>query len=532
MLGHYRWLLVFIFLLIVPGLFWGLPSAITPQVDSPFPLGPLLFFAEYKRYTANTVYPAFHQMLVLPIYAVAGLLYWLSGGVGKVSSSWPYGFKDVSLFFSILIFLTNLVAACMAVGLLRLLLRAVERQRAWAWAALLIVGTNGVFVYYARVGNLDMPYTFWWGVAVFFLWGYFFDDLPLRWSLVPAAVAAGLAAATKDQASSFGIGAIVILCVMSRNVRLTLRQRLRNAGVFGAVLLASYGVAAIAPNPIRWWHHARFVVSPHAPTNIPMSIAGQVEILRLTVETLVMTYTIPVVGLAAVGAFALIRGRQKREFWVLLGPMIAYYVIIIAKTRVVYPRFMIPLAIPLFAFVTYGLAYIAGKLQPRLRGVVAGLVGLFVVYQLMASYLPVTYAQVLDLKRISAREMPSYVPPGQAMVTSSMQTHNYPNRDLYERYRVMRLPNDPVFPASRHAEGIFQPFEPETGYYLLGSGTAGLPWHVPGSYPHFTGEVVKEWRYPEWVRSRVLVPVLYEFTLYRRTGPWPLSDTVDHSWER
>ena len=35
--------------------------------------------------------------------------------------------------------------------------------------------------------------------------------------------------------------------------------------------------------------------------------------------------------------------------------------------RVVSPRLMIPLSIPLFSFVTYGLADIAGKLRPRLR---------------------------------------------------------------------------------------------------------------------------------------------------------------------
>jgi 4-amino-4-deoxy-L-arabinose transferase-like glycosyltransferase len=524
--------LLVVFLLIVPGLFWGLPSAITPQVDSPFPLGPLLFFAEYKRYTANTVYPAFHQMLMLPIYGVAGILFWLTGGIGKLSSTWPYGFKDVSLFFSVLIFLTNLVAACMAVGLLWLLLRVVKQERNWAWAALLILGTNGVFVYYARVGNLDMPYTFWWGVAVFFLWGHFFGEGASRRSLVAAGIAAGLAAATKDQASSLGIGAAVIICLMSPKLPQTLWQRCRTAFLFGAALLAAYTCAAIVPNPMRWWQHAQFVVSPHAPTNIPMSPAGQVEIFWLTIKTLLMTYSIPVVAIAAVGGYALLRGGRQREFWLLFGPMIAYYVIIIAKTRVVYPRFMIPAAIPIFAFVTVGLTYLATRWGPKIQFAVAGAAAVIILYQLATSYLPVTYAQIFDMKRVSARELPNYLPPGEALVTSSMQTHNYPNRNLYEHYKLMLLPNDPVFPASRHAEGIFQKFDPEARYYLLGSGTAGLPWHVPGSYPHFTGHPVKQWRFPEWIRSRVLVPVLYEFTLYERTAPWPLNDKVDHSNER
>ena len=37
--------------------------------------------------------------------------------------------------------------ALMAVGLLGLLLRTVRREQAWAWASLLILGTNGVFVF-------------------------------------------------------------------------------------------------------------------------------------------------------------------------------------------------------------------------------------------------------------------------------------------------------------------------------------------------------------------------------------------------
>jgi hypothetical protein len=64
-----RWLLAIAFALIVPGLFWGLPSAVTAQVDAPVPLGPLYFFAQYHNPQIDTIYPAFHQLLLLPLYA-------------------------------------------------------------------------------------------------------------------------------------------------------------------------------------------------------------------------------------------------------------------------------------------------------------------------------------------------------------------------------------------------------------------------------------------------------------------------------
>jgi hypothetical protein len=32
---------------------------------------------------------------------------------------------------------------------------------------------------------------------------------------------------------------------------------------------------------------------------------------------------------------------------------------------------------------------------------------------------------------------------------------------------------------------------------------------------------VAEWQYPAWVRRHLIEPCLYEFALYRRTGPLP-----------
>ena len=125
------------------------------------------------------------------------------------------------------------------------------------------------------------------------------------------------------------------------------------------------------------------------------------------------------------------------------------------------------------------------------------------------------------MKRQLAAELPKYVPHGEGLLISRMQSYNFPNRGVYESYRVMMLPNDPIVPPSRHAASIFKPFDPGVTYYLLGSGTAGLPWHVPGPYPELVGEKIAEWRYPAWVRRHLIEPCLYEFTLYRRTGPLP-----------
>jgi hypothetical protein len=514
-------ILVAVFVLLVPGLFWGLPSAITPQVDSPVPLGPLLFAAEYGKGTLSVVYPIFHQLLLLPLYGLVAGAFWLTGGVSRITSSWPYGFRDPSQFFSALILVSNLVSAVMGIGLLWMLRGVASLRPGWAWVGLVVGGTNGVFVYYSRVGNLDLPYTFWWGAACYFLWRYFFEDKLPRWTLVAAAVAAAASTGSKDQAAGLAIGAGLLVLLMSPKEALPLRARFRQAVVFTAALLGAYLILAVLPDPRHWWSHFRYVTGPHAPTDIPFTLEGEVQLLGGFVRELIAAYTIPVLVVAVLGAVWLFRQGHGRHFWLLMLPMITYYVIVIAKTRVLYPRFMLPFAIPIFVLVIYGAAMIAERLGPVPRKMWVACIGLFIVSQLAFSYAPVTYAQVFDIKRQLAADLPRYVPPGQPLLISRMQTYNFPNRAVYDRYHLMMLANDPIVPSSRHAAGVLHPLDPSVAYYLLGSGTAGLPWHVPGRYPEMVGEKIAEWRYPAWVRRYLIVPCLYEFTLYRRTGPLP-----------
>jgi hypothetical protein len=485
------------------------------------PLGSLLFIAEYGKGTLNVVYPIFHQILLLPLYALVVAGFWLGGDVSRIASAWPYGFRDPSKFFSLLILSTNLVSAVMGITLLTLLRPLADLRRPWVWVGLLVVGTNGVFVYYSRVGNLDLPYTFWWGLSSLFLWRYFFGADAPSWTLIAAGVTAAAATGSKDQASSFAIGAGILVLLMSPMGSLPLKGRLRNAVLFTVALLLAYAALAILPEPRHWWSHFLFVTGPHAPTDIPLTIPGEIELLGRFVTELLITYSAPVLAVSALGAVWLFHSGHGRMFWFLVVPMITYYLIVIAKTRVVYPRFMLPFAIPIFVLVTYGAAMIADRLGPSGRKVWLGCIGGFIAYQLAFSYGPVTYAQVFDIKRQLAAELPRHVPLGERLLISRMESYNFPNRAVYEAYQVMMLPNDPIVPPSRHAANVLKPFDPNVTYYLLGSGTAGLPWHQPASYPKLVGEKVAEWRYPSWVRRHLIEPCLYEFTLYRRTGPLP-----------
>jgi hypothetical protein len=523
-----RLLLGVTFFLILPGLFWGLPSALTPQDDAPVPLGPLLFVAEYGNSSLNTVYPAFHQLLLLPVYAAAMAVYWVMGGISHLTSVWPYGFRDVSAFFSVLILLGNLVSAGMGLIILYIAIRLVETHRNWVWFGIMLAAVNGVFIYYCRTATLDIPYNCWWAVTLFLLWGYFVHDKPFRSSLIPAALAAACAVGSKDQAVGLVIGAGALILFFPTRQAGSIAARIRAAALFTALLLIAYGVVAVLPQPARWWQHARFVVSDHAPTPIPLSPAGEAQIFGVTVDWLVRVFTIPILVLALVGAYFLFRNQRAREFWILVVPLLTYYCVIIGKTRVFYPRFSLPFFIPVIVLVTHGTAYLAERVfaGPRARMAWTAALGAFLVFQFAVSYAPVTYAQVFDLKRQLAAELPSVLAPGSPLLISHMQSYNYPNRVVYDSYALMKLPQDPVQPPSRHAASVFRRLDENVAYFLLGSGNAGLPWNPVGKYPALAGDLVREWRYPAWVKQKVLVPCIYEFTLYRRTGPLPLPSNV------
>jgi len=521
---QYALILAFVFLLILPGIFWGLPSAITPQDDAPLPLGSLLFFTEYTKSQLNTVYPAFHQILMLPLYAVAFAIYWLMGGFSRVNSVWPYGLRDVSVFFSMLIVLTNLVAAVMAVLLLRFTFPMVERRR-WLWFGVLLIVTNGVFVYYARVGNLDMPYIFWWTVAWLGLWRYLIQGKPSFISLVPAGIAAAFAIGSKDQASGLVIGAGLLLLLIGPLPSTPFRARFRQAIVFTTTVVLTYVLVAILPQPMRWWNHARFVVSPHAPTKIPFTPAGEVQLFVVMLGRLRSVFTIPVLLLCVLGVYTLFRSGRKRAFWVLALPIIGYYIVIIAKARVAQPRFLLPFMIPILVFATEGAGFVGERLSrwPGGRQAWIGALTLLLAFNFAFSYGPVTYAQTFDMKRQVARDLPALLPLGSPLLISRMQSYEFPNATIYERYRLMRMPNEPIIPASRHSASIFKPLDAQVKYYLLGSGTAGLPSNLPVPSAPLRGDLVREWQYPEWVRQDVLVPCILEYRLSSPTGPIPLD---------
>jgi len=504
-------LLFFTFILLYAlGVFWGLPSALTPAIDSISPLGPLAFVAKYKQTDITYVYPAVHQLLQVAFYAVILAGAKAIGAIGAISSAWPYGFRDPSALFTVLLVASNLISASMAAFLLRTLWRMRPDPAAAQWFAVPLLGLSGVYAYYARTANMDIPYLFWSVLAWHQLWTYLLTpDSSSSRPLLLAGLFSALSFGSKDQASTiiFGFGLLLLLYSPSGS-KDGWQPRVRQATIFSAAMLVCYAVFAIAPQPARWWYHVRFVVqnpAVHIAPETPDGLWGQILLLERCYLRLHHIFTYAGLPLAIAGIFILWRRGRHRELALLLIPAFTYYAAVIARVRAPEERYLLPIVIPLA--LCAGVAIGALRDLPWGRKPAYALAAGTLAAQLVFSFIPVTYCQIFDTKRDLQRNLSTLLPPQTPIALHGMQTLNYPNRNVYDQYRLMLGPGQAIVPPSTHAANLLHPFDPAVRHVFTGT-----PQPPPGS----DYNLLNHWRYPEWIRSHVHVPAIYELFLHER----------------
>lgn len=503
------------FAMFILGIGWGLPSEVNPARDSPAPHHILSFFAEYGDRDVASKYPAGHYVITAPFYACVFLVSKLTGELGSLSSAWPYGFKNPSTAFSALIVVSRMLSVMMATGVV-ICVGAIKTEGERLTRRLIsmtLLTTSGVFAYYARVGNLDMPYTFWWALAFFSIWKHTTVSSPsVRW-LYAGGIFAGFSIATKDQAVGlvFGLGLIELLIGPLDNAGWKNRAKL--AAQLTLVTLLAYGVLAVLPHPARWYHHiqqwslsservADYVV--YEPT-----ISGQINLFGEIIKLL--AYTISPLGLAfsLVGIIHLIQTKQVRILLLLSLPLLSYYGLILFNIRFVYIRFLVPVSFLLVILAGFGIESVLRLLWrygtgARLIGVTGVLVVLIV--QFVAGFVPITYVQGFDTKQQLSDDIDTYLPEGSAIVWLGSTTA-LPNARVYENYQLV-YPEEIVYSdlTARSVAHIFEPFDPDIPYAL-------------SDYPLVTGdnnpELIATWKYPNWVTRRIHVPAVKEYYLYR-----------------
>ena len=239
--------------------------------------------------------------------------------------------------------------------------------------------------YYAKLANLDVPYTFWFALSLVAYIRAAASGAVRDFVLFGASAAA--AVATKDQA--YGLYLFPALHLAWTRLQYEIRGSSRLPRAFDRPLLAGTAagilVFALAHNLVFNWQgfqeHVR-IITGGASQNYRMidswSADGQAWLLAQTIGQIAWSMSVPGTLLVCAGLFVAWRDRASdaRRLWTLTLPALSYYVTFIAVVGYVYDRFVLPLCLPLAVFAGYGI----DKLwkYPWLGWKTAGVAALFV----------------------------------------------------------------------------------------------------------------------------------------------------------
>ena len=328
-------------LLILYGVFWGMPNHWDTAADSVVPVGRLMRKTRDLAGVTAKRYPPLHLMLVRGALAGADVL----------SRAEPFRsnpkFRD-----TLYIMAGRLLSAAMGVGLVVCVFLLTRRLfgRVEAFFAAAVLALSPVTQYYAKNANLDVPYVFWLALTLLFLERLFASGRSV-W-LVWAGLGATAAVCAKDQAYGFVVllPVPVLLSLRSRRGSWGAVFRIRNLWVAAGVSLVAFALVhniLFAPEAFR--EHLRVIAGPASESwrETAPNLLGQA---RLLVETVLQTFsasTPPAFAACVVGIVLACRLRKGR--WILWGPL-GYWLTFLTVIGYVYPRFTLPILLALSPF--------------------------------------------------------------------------------------------------------------------------------------------------------------------------------------
>ncbi len=255
-----RWLVAIALVaagLMALGLGWGLPNLESWSSDDISPWVPLR--APKAWWAGWHKYPHLHPLLSLLLYAPL-LLFWAATGrldLACVRGIDPGCFSEPYVQLSQLMRVSRALSVLMGVGTVlavhRLALR-VHRDRDAALGAAAVAAVTSLLVFYAHLGNLDVPVVFWLTLSLVFLQDA--AERGARRDFVALGLATGCALGTKEGViGAYVLPGLALLAVHARRCApgagpaaalvAVLRDRRVWAGL--AALLIVYGLAT---NPL------------------------------------------------------------------------------------------------------------------------------------------------------------------------------------------------------------------------------------------------------------------------------------------
>ena len=388
---------------------WGLPNLWAQ--DELEPVDVLIGLREGFSGGWHMKYPPLHVYFLAILYLPAlgfvecGLL---EAGEAAVGMTFVAINRTVSVVMSL--GTTALVYACA---------RTLTSQRAALLGALVWILVLPL-TYYAKLANLDVPYTFWFALSLVAYVRAATRGAVRDFVLFGASAAA--AVATKDQA--YGLYLLPSLHLAWTRLR-TLTSAPGGSTLARALgdrtLLAGAGtgvaVFALAHNlPLNWTGFTDHVaiITGGASADYrqvdSLSGGGQFWLLIRTIEQTAWSMSVPGMVVACAGIVDAARRRtpEPRPPLMLLLPAISYYLTFIAVVGYVYDRFLLPVCAILAIFAGYWLDRIWRAAAPR--WITASVVALFVYMTWRTASIDVLMAA--DRRYEAEAWMHANLPPG------------------------------------------------------------------------------------------------------------------------
>lgn len=415
--------------LYLPGFWWGAPYATGPDrvdawgVDDETPLGPL---AELRNIVApqpdrNLGYPLGYSFLAAAAYSPYLVYLKLTGRLGVVSVTYPYGLDDPVTALRTLSWITHLFTVLMGAAVVVAAYdaaRTVWDERTGRLAAAFTLLSYPMF-YYARTGNVDVPVLCFIALAVAAFARSVVQGLtPSR--AVALGVAVGLALGTKESSLGAFLAMPVVLGWRQwRPVNGAGQAAWRTPllGVAGAIL--SFGVASgLFVDPHRYFDHIAFLrgrvqtlaAGETLPAlTYPYTWAGHVAFAGKILGYLAALLTWP--GLLLAIACVVWTVRRERQAAILALPALTYLLFMFIALRSAQLRYFLPAGFGLAFFaaraVTLAWEAPARWLRRGMSAVVAGVLGLGLLRGI-----DLTYQMIRDSRFAAGAWLAARVGPG------------------------------------------------------------------------------------------------------------------------
>lgn len=314
-------------------------------------------------------YPPFHMYVLEALFVPVWLLHKI---VGFDLTFYPaYGW---------LFHLSRLLSVGMATAVVLLTYlcgRELSLSRRASLFASLLVVLNPEFVYYGKIANLDVPYTFWFAVSLLFIVRILKHHRPRDYFALT--LAAVLAICTKDQA--YGLYVLLVPVLAAEYHRHRSRQapdaspflpqtwRMLAAALFMGTALFVL-IHQIPWNPGLFQRHVEAMLGPASePYQIyPKTASGNLHMLLHSVPTLGFVFGWPVLIVCVLGVVQAFRQTpHSAPSMILVGTLVSYYLSFVVVVRYDYDRFFLPFVPVLALFGGAWLDRFLGRYPPRWR---------------------------------------------------------------------------------------------------------------------------------------------------------------------